>query len=482
MVGRNIRRVVGGVSAVAMATGLAVTVGAGTASAASESVTWKDGNTKYTRTISNVNPREGDIITSTTKFYKEFGGVSEFIYWVTDWHPECLKLESAKVNGKNYGIDSQGDDWAKVSGSATQWSINPIRNPRSQTFEFSYRVGADCDRNVAMNTGMTYNGSLQNEKPAKTKGPKVSVQMNATTTTLDAPSVAQVGQSVLLNATVDGGAQGDDVEFYDGATQIGTVPLGGDRVATLSWTPTTAGSHTLSAKYLATSKAEGSVSPVKSVGVTQVDEISSTVLAPITGAQVGQSNVLRATVSPTGPGGTIEFKDGSTTLANVPVDDNGIATYTWVPSTAGDHTIAASFSGRPGVLGSTTSAIVNVAAAPVDNVNSTTVLTAPDTADVGEQVTISAQVTPGDAGGTVTFKQDDSVFATSPVDASGQATATWKAENEGQFRITAEYSGAGNVNASSAEEFVKVGGNGGGDSDGGDGESDGGSLDNAFGS
>ncbi|AOW92853.1 hypothetical protein BFN03_09680 [Rhodococcus sp. WMMA185] len=455
MLDRNIRRVVGGVGAVAVAAGFAVTAGAGTASAASDSITWNDGNTKFTRTISDVDPREGDTITVETKFYKEFGGIAEYIYEVTDWHPACLTVESAKVNGSSYSIDSWGDNWAKVEGNLTKWPIQPILDPRSQKFEFTYRVGADCDRDEVLETGLSYDSSLGGGS-YKTRGPNIEVRLNRTTTTLDAPSNTQVGQSVLLNATVDGGAQGDNVEFYDGNAKIGEAPLNSERVATYNWTPSTTGNHSMSAKYLATSKAEGSQSRATNVNVTATDVGSSTILAPVTGAQVGQPSTLRATVAPAGAGGTVEFRDGGTTLANVPVEAGGVATYTWVPSASGNHNITASFSGRPGVAGSTTSASVTVAEAPVGNINSTTVLTigANPTVDVAQ--TITAQVTPGNAGGTVTFKDGNDVIGTSSVDANGVGTVTWVPENDGQREITAEYSGAGNVNASVGRQDVVV--------------------------
>ncbi len=56
---RNTRRVVGGLSAFAVAAGFAVTAGVGIAGAAPGSVTWTDGSSKYTRTVSNTTPNEG---------------------------------------------------------------------------------------------------------------------------------------------------------------------------------------------------------------------------------------------------------------------------------------------------------------------------------------------------------------------------------------------------------------------------------------
>ncbi|MFC9786603.1 Ig-like domain-containing protein, partial [Rhodococcus sp. NPDC127528] len=344
-----------------------------------------------------------------------------------------------------------GPDFARVAGS---WTVYPNIEPKSHTFEFSYKVGAGCDRGVALQTGMTYAGSLGSGNYA-TKGPAITVRKNVSTTVLAAVSGAQVGQASTLSATVTGGANGDTVEFYDGAAKVGTGALN-NGVATYAWTPSTRGAHTLVAKYLNTSKANASQSADQTVQVAQSDAASTTALAAVSGAQVGRSSVLKATVTPAAAGGTVTFKDGAATLAEVPVAANGEASYTWVPATAGNHAITATFSGRTGVTGSTANASVSVAEQPAGNVASTTVVTVGANAKVGVAGSVSAQVTPGNAGGTVTFKDGDTVIATADVDATGKATAAWTPANDGQRVITAEYSGGAGVNASADQVSVLV--------------------------
>ena len=53
--------------------------------------------------------------------------------------------------------------------------------------------------------------------------------------------------------------------------------------------------------------------------------------------------------------------------------------------------------------------------------------------------TISAQVT-GSAGGTITFKDGNTVIGTATVDGSGRASVTWTPATQGQRVIRAEYS------------------------------------------
>lgn len=472
---KNIRRVVGGLGAFAVAAGFAVVAGAGVASAAPATISWNDGNTKFTRTLSEAAPTEGQTVTVSTKF--ERSGVVEYIYTVTDAHPACWTVTGAKVDGQTRALAPQGADTARVAGSSIEWPVYPNINPKSRTFEFTYTVGADCARDIALTTGLNYTGSL-GAGNYPTKGPSATVGKNVTVTTLGAVSNAQVGQASTLSATVTGGANGDPVDFYDGGTKVGSGNLN-NGTATYSWTPTVAGSHSLVAKFAATGKANASESAAQVVTIAQANQNSSISLAAVSGAQVGIASTLTATVAPPAAGGTVVFKDGATTLATVSVADNGKAAYSWTPATAGSHAITATFSGRTGVSGSTTNTTVEVAEAPAGNVDSQTAVTVSANPKVGVAGTLSAKVTPGTAG-TVTFKDGDTVVGTATVDGNGDATTAWTPATEGQRVITAEFSGAGNVNASSGSVSVQVAAADTPGTPGGSGSA--GSLENIFGS
>ncbi|WP_169846778.1 Ig-like domain-containing protein [Rhodococcus marinonascens] len=358
----HIRRAAGAFSAVVVAAGFAVTVGAGVADAAANPnpKSWSSGLSKYTRTISNVNPHAGDTITVTTKFERKAGGVFEKVWEFDDVYPACLTFESAKVDGKSVDLESQDDDdlesedadVAQIKGS---WFVRPYFSPKSHTFEFTYEVGADCGRNTELKTGMHYDGTL-GEGTFNTKGPAIKVGLDSSTTDLAAaPSDLQVGRSAPLTATVTGGAKGDTVEFYDGATKIGTTALDKKGVAALAWIPDTEGEHTLSAKYLATSRVAGSQSGVQTVQVSPIpDAETRTVLLGPSTAQTGTEVIFGSQVSPTPEGGTVQFIDGDTDLGDpVPVDADGKASITHTFDSEGTHDITAVYSGEPGVSGST---------------------------------------------------------------------------------------------------------------------------------
>ncbi|SUE02360.1 Ig-like domain-containing protein [Prescottella equi] len=423
---RRVRWMAAGATA-AVAAGFVVALGTGSAGAASGSVTWEDGNSKFTRTVSNTTPNEGDIVTVSTKFERT-GIPVEWIQAVKDLHPPCLTYVSSSRSGPEIA-----SDYVRVTGN---WPVYPNIDPKSQTFEFSYRVGADCARGVPLTTTMHYSGSLGSGTYAD-KGPAITVAKNATTTTL-APVSAPVtaGQSVTLAATVTGGAQGDAVDFYDGTTKVGTGTLSASGVATLAWTPTTAGTHPLQAKYLSTTKANPSDSAPQSVSV--VVPTSMTVSAPST-ALTGTAVTLSATVTPSNAVGTVQFKDNGTNVGSpVPVS-NGAATMQYVFTTAGNRNITATFTSGSG-FAETTSAPQPVAvSAPA--VQTTIAMQVPPTAETGTAVTLTANLTPVDASGKVQFKDGNADIGSLVTVSNGKAQLSHTFTNPGNHSISAVFTG-----------------------------------------
>ncbi|MBW0294500.1 MULTISPECIES: Ig-like domain-containing protein [Rhodococcus] len=447
----GVRRVVGGLSVFAVAAGFAVVAGVGVAGAAPVTAEFNSDGYKVTRTISNGTPSEGDVITSKTVF-KRTAGVHN-LYAVRDFHPACMTYVdgSATVNGSAFRVNEVATDSVRLSAGVTEW---PMWGGDVKTFEFQYRVGADCARGTDLSTTVHFDGTVFVDDTTNGRGPSINVQKNVSTTAVSPVSGAQVGQPVTLSATVTGGADGDSVEFFDAGSKIGAGALA-NGVATLAWTPTTRGDHSITAKFADTARAVGSASAALIVNVSQADAQSSTTLAPISGAQVGKSTNLKATVSASGTGGTVTFKVGGTVLASVPVAGNGEATYAWVPTVAGAQTVEAVFSGRSGVTGSSTTANVTVAEQPAGTTSSTTDLSVV-AGQVGVAQTISAQISPANAGGTVTFKDGETVIGTATVDSSGKASLSWKPATQGQRVVAAEYSGAGTVTASSDQVSVQI--------------------------
>ncbi|WP_072691259.1 Ig-like domain-containing protein [Rhodococcus marinonascens] len=360
MSGMNIRRMISALGVVAVTVGFTLAA-VDVASAAPATLSWKDGKTKFTRTISNVNPRVNERVTTSTKIERT-GGVVEYIREVTDITPTCWSLVSAKVDEEPYSAgDTAGA--AQVKGGPTQWPIRGLVSRNSRTFEFTYRITDSCSRTVPVDTGVTYDGTL-GKGNYKTKGPEVTVVKDPTTTEFgDVPTGMQVGQSVPLTANVTNGAQqivSGDVEFYDGTTKIGEAPVRkGSQywkgTAALDWTPSTEGTHSLSAVYVETSKVARSESSKRTVQISSVPdaETRTVVTGPAT-AQTGTEVSFEAQVSPAPEGGIVQFRDGDTDLGiPVPVGENGRVSITRTFDSEGAHDITAVYSGAPGYSGST---------------------------------------------------------------------------------------------------------------------------------
>ncbi|NRH34648.1 Ig-like domain-containing protein [Rhodococcus sp. MS13] len=448
------RRAVAGLSVFAVAAGFAVVTGVGVAGAAPVTAEFNSDGYKVTRTISNGTPSEGDVITSKTVF-KRTAGVHN-LYAVRDFHPACMTYVdgSATVNGSAFRVNEVATDSVRLSAGATEW---PMWGGDVKTFEFQYRVGADCARGTNLSTTVHFDGTVFVDDTTNGRGPSINVQKNVSTTAVSPVSGVKLGQPVPLSATVTGGADGDSVEFFDGATKIGAGALA-NGVATLAWTPADVRTHSVTAKYLGNAKVATSTSSAVDVVVSEADKSTATAITGPASAVAGESVTVEATVSPTPAGGTVQFKDGATDLGGaVTVDANGKASLT-NSYAEGAHSIVAVYSGS-GVYQASTSAPHALTVAPVVvEENTTTTLVGPSTASTGEALSFTASVSTGVAGGTVQFKEGGRDLGPSvPVDATGKATTMPTFNVAGEYSITAVFSGSGNyLGSTSNTQTVNV--------------------------
>ena len=448
------RRAVAGLSVFAVAAGFAVVAGVGVAGAAPVTAEFNSDGYKVTRTISNGTPAEGDVITSKTVF-KRTAGVHN-LYAVRDFHPACMTYVdgSATVNGSAFRVNEVATDSVRLSAGATEW---PMWGGDVKTFEFQYRVGADCARGTDLSTTVHFDGTVFVDDTTNGRGPSINVQKNVSTTTVSPVSGAQVGQPVTLSATVTGGADGDSVEFFDAGSKVGAGALA-NGVATLAWTPADVRTHSVTAKYLGNAKVATSTSSAVDVVVSEADKSTATAITGPASAVAGESVTVEATVSPTPAGGTVQFKDGATDLGGaVTVDANGKASLT-NSYAEGAHSIVAVYSGS-GVYQTSTSAPHALTVAPVVvEENTTTTLVGPSTASTGETLSFTASVSTGVAGGTVQFKESGRDLGSPiPVDATGKATTTPIFNVAGEYSITAVFSGSGNyLGSTSNAQTVNV--------------------------
>jgi len=90
-----------------------------------------------------------------------------------------------------------------------------------------------------------------------------------TTTVVSSVNPSSVGQPVTFTATVSGAAPTGTVQFFDGATSLGSGSLSGS-VAALATSSLTAGTHSITANYGGNASNAPSTSPALSQVVNAV--------------------------------------------------------------------------------------------------------------------------------------------------------------------------------------------------------------------
>ncbi|WP_254922670.1 Ig-like domain repeat protein [Rhodococcus sp. OK302] len=272
-----------------------------------------------------------------------------------------------------------------------------------------------------------------------------------TTTTVEAPDSAKKGAAVTLTANVTPAAPGGTVQFLDGATPLGDPATVTNGTASITRTFDTNGDHAITAVFSGTTGFLESTSEIKTITVSTDNIVTTTTVEAPDSAKKGAAVTLTANIAPAAPGGTVQFLDGATPLGAPATVENGTASITHTFDTNGDHTITAVFSGTTGILGSTSE--IKTITVSTDNIVTTTTMTAPDSAFVGQAVNLHATVSPAVLGGTVEFTVDGNDKVTGPLGTDGTAVASYTFTTAGPHSVVARYSGTQGVAGSLAPTF-----------------------------
>ena len=284
----------------------------------------------------------------------------------------------------------------------------------------------------------------------------------ADTTTSVSPSAnpSKFGQSVTFTASVSVVAPGAGipaglVEFFDGATSLGTSTLNGSGQATLTTSTLTVATHSITAKYLGNSNYNESTSGAINQEVQKADTTTS-VSPSANPSKFGQSVTFTASVSVVAPGagipaGSVEFFDGATSLGTFPVNGSGQASFATSTLTVATHSITAKYLGNSNYNESTSSALSQV----VEKADTATeLIPSANPSRVGQSVTFTAAVTivapgAGTATGTVTFMDGATTVGTGTL-TGGVAAFTTATLSVGHHNVTAVYGGDASFNASTS--------------------------------
>jgi len=286
------------------------------------------------------------------------------------------------------------------------------------------------------------------------------VTQDTTTTTLDSsinPSV--LNESVTFTATVTGSnaAPTGTVNFYDGATMIGsgtlTAGTGDVSTATFSTSILTQGSHDITASYASTTNFGPSASSPPLVQVVNLIPSTTTITGLVSPIYYGQIIGDTAFINVAGfsGGGFSSVYIDNVLVCSLPVT---AGTTLSCPATtgagynSGTHTIYATYSGDAEYAFST-SPTYNVVILP--DVTTTTLISTMNPSKQGQPVTFTATVTAPYANpiNSVSFYDGGTLLATVPL-ANGFASYTTTTLPVGPDAITASYPASLNFDASTS--------------------------------
>ncbi len=208
------------------------------------------------------------------------------------------------------------------------------------------------------------------------------------------------------------------------------------------------------------------------INIVSALNTTTTLTSDLNPSTVGDTVTFTATVvagSTPVTTGSVTFVDttSSTTLGTVSLSGTGTAALSTSTLTVGTHDIVANYSGASGLNASSSSLLAQVVNA-LPTFNTTTTLTSDlNPSNPGDPVTFTATVT-AEAGapavtGTVTFVDTSSAttLGTVTLNGAGIATLSTSTLTVGTHTITATYSGASQLNASSGTVDQIVNGSGG---------------------
>jgi hypothetical protein len=256
-----------------------------------------------------------------------------------------------------------------------------------------------------------------------------------------------------------------------GVLNSSTVTLGsnlaldGTGHASVSTSALAATKHFITATY----SGDANFSPGSASLIQYVHASGSTMTlkSSVNPSTPGQSVTFTATVGALPPGsgtptGQVTFQDGTTVLAQAPVNSSGVVTYSTSTLATGSHTVTATYASDTNFAASSGSVVQSVQSS--SNSTSTSVGSSPNPSVFGQQVTFTSTTTStgGVPSGTVTFTEGSTVWASNvAVDGSGHASFTTSALAVGSHTITATFTGAsgwGNSSGTGAPQAVNAAG------------------------
>lgn len=289
---------------------------------------------------------------------------------------------------------------------------------------------------------------LTSTSPAVTE---TVTQASSSTVVSSSKNPAAHGVSVTLSATVTAASPGQgtptgSVQFFNGATLLGTGALNPSGVATLATTTLPLGDNSITAKYQGDVHFKAGTSPAFTQKITGTTSTLTVINPQPNTAVFGQSVKLTATVTTSGPDkptGKVKFFTGTTLLGEGTLDTTGITFINTTALPVGTDSVTAQYQGD-NTFASSTSSAANVIV--TQSSSSTSLSSSANPSTIGQSVTFTATVAAAGAGagtpsGTVQFLNGTTSLGTATLDSAGKAKFTTSSLPVGVDSITARYQG-----------------------------------------
>jgi hypothetical protein len=257
------------------------------------------------------------------------------------------------------------------------------------------------------------------------------------------------GHSVTFTASVSPTAATGTVSFYADSVLLGTRTISGG-TATYTTSTLSAGTHSITVTYSGDADYLTSTSPPLSQTV-ELEPTATKLTASPNPATYGQAVTFTAKVTPTAAPGTVTFYDSSAVLGTATLS-GGTAALTVSTLSAGGHTITAVYGGNNNFASSTSAPLTE----NVKRVATATVLTTtPNPSNAGQNVTLTASVSPATATGRVIFYDGSTAIASHAL-SGGAAVFNTTALASGTHSLTAVYNGDANDAPSTSPTVSQV--------------------------
>jgi hypothetical protein len=359
--------------------------------------------------------------------------------------------------------DFNGDGFPDIAVAVHGNTIALFTNNGDGTFPQvpqQYAIGGDAGFLVAVDLN---NGGLPDLVASASPLAVIPNRGGAQISLASSQNPSAPGQQVTFSASVVPNVPGvpaptGTVQFSDGGSSLGTVPLSSAGTAAFSTSALTFGTHAIEARYSGDANFPARTFP----GLFQVVHSPSSVqVASSANPSVfGGSVVISVSVTSIAggtPTGSVSLLDGTTVIASATLDGSANGSFTLSTLTGGTHNLTASYAGDqtflPSVSNPALPQVVNQAASS-SSLNSNA-----NPSTFGSSVSFTVNVTGVNSvapTGTISLMDGVTNLASTTLDASGGATFQLANLGGGAHNLTASYAGDQNYAASVSAKLAEV--------------------------